>query len=123
MLLGTVIARAHELCRDVGLRTRLTDPRAAMALDCGAAYIGVDLAELSGAERCGDDQLLAALRAFQAQAAKARLGAYVLGVRRRAVIVGAVQGGFAMVNGPALMKDIPRPAKVLPAPKSRFTAG
>lgn len=43
------------------------------------------------------------------------------GVRRRKVIVGAVQMGFGMVNGPALMKDIPKPAKRLPAPKSRFT--
>lgn len=27
-----------------------------------------------------------------------------------------------MVNGPALMKDIAKPAKVLPAPKTRFAA-
>jgi hypothetical protein len=123
MILGTAVAKARELCREVALRTRLTDPRAAMALDCGASQIGIDLAELTGAERCDDDHLVSALQAFQAQAAKARLGAHVWGARRRKVIVGAVQAGFAMVNGPALMKDIPRPAKVLPAPKSRFTAG
>jgi hypothetical protein len=121
MDLGAVIARARELCREVALRTRIGDPRAAMALDCGAAMIGIDVAELAGAERTDDDHLLEALAAYQAQAAKARLGSYVWGVRRRKVIVGAVQMGFGMVNGPALMKDIPRPAKVLPAPKSRFT--
>lgn len=121
MVLGAAIARARELCRMVVLRTRITDPQAAMALDCGAAMIGLDLAELAGAERVSDDQLLTALAAFQAQAAKFRLGSYVWGVRRRKVIVGAVQAGFAMVNGPALMKDIPKPARQLPAPKSRFT--
>lgn len=121
MVLGGIIARARELCREVALRTRLSDPRAAMAQDCGAAMIGIDVAELAGAERTDDDHLLEALKDFQAQAAKARLGTYVWGVRRRKVIVGAVQMGFGMVNGPALMKDIPKPAKVLPAPKSRFS--
>ncbi|HTH17514.1 MAG TPA: hypothetical protein VL974_12735 [Magnetospirillum sp.] len=118
--LGAAIAQARELCREVFLRTRLSDPRAVAALDAGASAIGVDLAELVIAERTDDDHLLEALEAFQAQAAKSRLAAYVWGARRRKVIVGVVQKGFAMVNGPALMKDIPRPAKVLPAPKSRF---
>ncbi|NFV79493.1 hypothetical protein G4223_05145, partial [Magnetospirillum aberrantis SpK] len=67
-----------------------------------------------------DDALLAALAAFNAAAGKTRLGSYVWGVRRRKVIVGAVQAGFAMVNGPALMKNIAKPARQLPAPKSRF---
>ena len=121
MVLGAVVARARELCREVALRTRIHDARAAMALDCGAAMIGIDMAELVAAERTGDDELLEALTAYRAEAAKARLGSYVWGVRRRKVIVGAVQMGFGMVNGPALMKDIPKPAKRLPAPKSRFT--
>ncbi|MGE5516349.1 MAG: hypothetical protein ACM31D_11085 [Bacteroidota bacterium] len=121
IVLGAVVARTRELCREVALRTRIGDPRAAMALDCGATLIGIDVAELAGAERTDDDHLLEALQDFQAQAAKARLGSYVWGVRRRKVIVGAVQMGFGMVNGPALMKDIAKPAKVLPAPKSRFT--
>lgn len=123
MILGTVIQGAKTLCRDVALRTRLSSPRAAMAADCGAAMIGLDLSELALPERTDDDTLLNALKAFQVNAAKARLGAYVWGVRRRKVLVGAVQGGFAMVNGSALMKDIPKPAKVLPAPKARFTSG
>jgi len=121
MALGAAIARARELCRMVVLRTSLTAPRAAMALDCGAAMVGVDLAELAGGPQVADDDLLAALNDFQAQAAKARLGTFVWGARRRKVIVGGVQAGFALVNGPALMKDIPKPAKLLPAPKARFT--
>jgi len=121
IVLGTVIQGAHDLCRQVSLRTRLSDPRAAMAADCGAAMIGLDLSELASIERTDDDHLLEALRGFLAHAGKARLGASLWGVRRRKVIVGAVQAGFAMVNGPALMKDIPKPAKVLPAPKARFT--
>lgn len=120
MILGTVVARARELCRMVLLRTSLAAPRAALALDAGAAMVGVDLAELAGGERIGDDDLLAALTAFNAAAGKTRLGSYVWGVRRRKVIVGAVQAGFAMVNGPALMKNIAKPARQLPAPKARF---
>lgn len=120
--LGAAIGNARQLCREVVLRTRLSAPRAAMALDCGASMIGLDLSELAQPERTDDVQLLDALRQFAEHAAKTRLGTYVWGVRRRKVITGAVQAGFAMVNGPALMKDIPKPAKVLPAPKARFTA-
>ncbi|MBC7951961.1 MAG: hypothetical protein H7Z12_09130 [Rhodospirillaceae bacterium] len=123
MILGTVIQNAKGLCRDVALRTRLSSPRAAMAADCGAAMIGLDMSELALTERTDDDTLLDALKGFLATAGKARLGGYLWSVRRRKVLVGAVQSGFAMVNGSALMKDIPKPAKVLPAPKARFTSG
>ncbi|MBX9635193.1 MAG: hypothetical protein K2X44_09450 [Magnetospirillum sp.] len=123
IILGSVIQNAKSLCRDVALRTRLSSPNAAMAVDCGAAMIGLDLSELAQPERTDDAHLLEALTGYLAAAGKARLGAYVWGVRRRKVLVGAVQSGFAMVNGPALMKDIPKPAKVLPAPKARFTSG
>lgn len=123
MILGSVIQNAKTLCRGVALRTRLSSPRAAMAADCGAAMIGLDLSELALPERTDDDTLLEALNGFLAAAGKARMGAYLWGVRRRKVLMGAVQGGYAMVNGSALMKDIPKPAKVLPAPKTRFTTG
>lgn len=119
--LGAAIENARQLCREVALRTRLSAPRVALALDCGASMVGIDLSELAQPERTDDIQLLDALRAFAEHAGKARLGTYVWGVRRRKVVTGAVRAGFAMVNGPALMKDIPKPAKVLPAPKARFT--
>ncbi|MBC7906078.1 MAG: hypothetical protein H7Y60_04935 [Rhodospirillaceae bacterium] len=122
IILGTVIQGAKTLCRDVALRCRLSLPQAAMAADCGAAMIGLDLSGLALTERTDDDSLLDALKTFLATAGKARMGAYLWGVRRRKVLMGAVQGGFAMVNGSALMKDIPKPAKVLPAPKARFAA-
>ena len=115
-----VVAAARPLCKAVAVRTRLSESRAKLAADCGAALIGVDLSQLSPGERTDDSALLGQLRRFREQAAGFGLGAYVWGARRRAVVVGAVQGGFALVNGPALMKDIAKPAKVLPAPKSRF---
>jgi len=114
---------ARQLCRQVALRVRLGAPMAGLAADCGAAMIGIDLAELTPSERTDDEHLIAALEAFQREADIARLGAYVWGVRRRKAVAGAVVAGFAMVNGAALMKDLNRPAKVLPAPKSRFAAG
>lgn len=118
--LSEAVAIARPLCKAVALRTRLNDSRTKLAADCGAALIGIDLAQLAIGERADDATLLAGLRHFHAQASGFGLGAYLWGARRRAVVVGAVQGGFAMVNGPALMKDIAKPAKVLPAPKSRF---
>lgn len=120
--LAEVVAYLRPLCREVLVRSRLSAPRAEIALDAGATMVGIDLSELAQPERTDDLVLLRALDAFANHAAKARLGTYLWGVRRRKVVVGAVQTGFALVNGPALMKDIPRPAKVLPAPKSRLTS-
>lgn len=116
------VAATRPLCKAVALRTRLGDSRAKLAADSGIAMIGIDLAQLSPAERADDATLLGHLRRYQDQAQGFGLATYLWGVRRRAVVVGAVQGGFAMVNGPALMKDIAKPAKVLPAPRSRFAA-
>ena len=96
---------------------------AGLAVDCGASMIGIDLAELALSERTDDSHLIAALEGFQRSAEQARIGAYVWGVRRRNVVAQAVRVGFAMVNGAALMKDLARPAKVLPAPKARFCTG
>jgi len=112
----------RPVCRQVALRVRLGAPKAGLAVDCGAAMIGIDLAELALAERTDDQHLIVALARFQQAADQARIGAYVWGVRRRNVVARAVQAGFAMVNGAALMKDLGRPAKVLPAPKARFGA-
>lgn len=120
--LADTIRAAKPLCREVMLRGRLSASRAKLAADCGAALVGVDLAELALGERTDDDHLIAALRAFLDGARRTGLGAYVWGTRRRKVVVAAVQAGFAMVNGAALMKDIAKPAKQLPAPKARFAA-
>lgn len=120
--LAETIRAAKPLCREIMLRGRLTESRAKLAADCGAALVGVDLAELAPGERTDDDHLIAALRAFLDGARKTGLGAYVWGARRRKVVVAAVQAGFALVNGAALMKDIAKPAKQLPAPKARFAA-
>lgn len=121
--LAAAIETARPLCRMLALRAHLSDAMASLAADCGADMVGIDLAELAAPERTDDGHLASALDDFQAKAAKAKLGTYVWGLRRRKALVGAVRSGFSMVNGPALMKDIPRPAKQLPAPKSRFTHG
>ena len=120
--LTDVLRGLRPICRRVALRVRLGAPMAGQAVDCGAAMIGVDLAELALSERSGDDQLIAALERFRQAAEQARIEPYVWGLRRRTVVAYAVRAGFAMVNGAALMKDIGRPAKVLPAPKARFGA-
>jgi hypothetical protein len=120
--LAEIIRATKPLCRDIMLRGRLTVSRAKLAADCGANLIGIDLSELTPGERTDDAHLITGLRHFLDSAGECGLGAYVWGVRRRTMVVDAVQAGFAMVNGAALMKDIARPAKQLPAPKARFTA-
>ncbi|MDO8606623.1 MAG: hypothetical protein Q7R40_08810 [Phaeospirillum sp.] len=119
--LDATIQALRPLCKEVMLRVRLAQPRAPRAAECGITTIGIDLAELPANERTDDDSLLEALARLRQNADTVRLGVYAWGIRRRAVVVGAVQGGFAMINGPGLMKDLARPAKVLPAPRSRLT--
>jgi hypothetical protein len=118
--LTEVIAAGRLLCREVMVRTRLGHSRAEMAARCGASAVGIDLAELPPNQHTDDEHLLAWLGEYLTAAQRTGIGAYVWSVRRRKALIGAVQAGFSMVNGPALMKDLPRPAKVLPAPKARF---
>ncbi len=118
--LADAVRAARVLGREVVLRVCFSAPRAVMAADCGVSAIGVDLADLALAERTDDGALLAELMRLREVAGHARLACYVWGVRHRRVVVGTVQGGFAMINGPALMKDLDHPGRVLPAPKARF---
>lgn len=118
--LSSAMRVLRPLCRNVAVRTRLSHPHAALAAHSGAALLTLDLSELADHERLDDDRLLHRLYEYLGQAQAAGLGACLWGARRRKVVAGAVLGGFAMVNGPALMKDLAKPAKVVPAPKARF---
>ncbi|EME71086.1 hypothetical protein H261_04972 [Paramagnetospirillum caucaseum] len=121
--LSEAVTAIRPLCREIMIRVPLTHPALDRAALAGVSMVGVDLAELPNADKTDDDHLLAALQQVRREAAAAGLAVCVWGVRRRKVVVGTVLGGFAMMNGPGLMKDLPRPAKVLPAPRSRFAAG
>jgi hypothetical protein len=118
--LGFVVKALKPFAGQLLLRVPLHDTRVTMAAACGVDGIGIDLAELVPTQRTDDEHLLDALARFQKAALRSHLAAHLWGARRRTVVTGAVGGGFAMVNGPALMKDIPRPAKPLPAPKARL---
>ncbi len=119
-VLEDAVRAVRSLGREVVLRVQFAAPSAGLAADCGCSAIGVDLADLAPAERSDDRGILEHLASLAQAAGRARLGCYVWGVRHRRVVVGAIQGGFAMVNGAALMKDLDQPGRVLPAPKSRF---
>ena len=118
--LEDAVRAVRTLGREVVLRVQFAAPLTGLAADCGCSAVGVDLADLAPAERSDDRGILAHLNGLAQGAGRARLGCYVWGVRHRRVVVGAIQGGFAMVNGSALMKDLDQPGRVLPAPKSRF---
>jgi hypothetical protein len=117
-----VVRAGRQLGREVALRVRLSAPKAQMAADCGITMITVDMTEMRLAEGTTDAALVAALDHFRDTADRASLGCCAWGIRRRAAIVGTVQGGYAMVNGPALMKDLPHPGQLVAAPKYRFAA-
>ncbi|WP_239988703.1 hypothetical protein [Paramagnetospirillum kuznetsovii] len=118
--LSAALQSLRPLCREVSLRVRLSMPQAGRAALCGIRTIGVDLAELTEDERTDDANLLQSLRRLRQDAGAAGLSVYAWGIRRRTVVAGVVGGDFAMISGPGLMKDLPRPAKILPAPKSRI---
>jgi len=119
--LAQAIAALRPLARQVVLRQPLDRPRPARAAECGARGIGIDLGDLPADRHPDDDALIDSLARLHQGADAAGLAAYAWGLRRRAAVLGTVLGGFAMVNGPGLMKDLDQPARVLPAPRSRFT--
>ncbi|KAF0224300.1 MAG: hypothetical protein FD176_1236 [Rhodospirillaceae bacterium] len=120
--INRVIQALHGLCGGVLLRLRLSSPLLARVDEVEGAEIGLDLSELRANERMADDRLLGVLDMLQDSADQAGLGCYVWSARRRKVVGSVVSGGFHMVNGPGLMKDVVRPAMVMPAPRERFTS-
>lgn len=120
--LEAVVSYIRTLCRDVLVRTRISARRSSLAAEIGVSMVGLDLSELRPEEKMDDEHLLAALDRIQEATAKDGIGCYLWSARRRRVVGGVVQSGFDMVNGPGLMKDLNRPAIVVPAPRSRFAA-
>ena len=117
-----VVRACRQLGKDVVLRVRLSAPKAQMAADCGVSMLSVDMADFRLADGVTDESLVAALNSFRAAVSGASLGCGLWGIRRRGAILGAVQGDFAEVNGPVLMKEVPHPGQKIFAPKSRFLA-
>lgn len=115
-----VVDALRPLCGEVLLRLRLSSPLLCRVDELGDAKIGLDLSELRPNERMSDDRLLSLLDLLQDSTRQAGLGCYVWSARRRRLVGGAVSSGFDMVNGPGLMKDVGRPAMVMPAPRERF---
>lgn len=120
--LEAVVSFVGGLCREVLVRTRLSAKRSSVAAEIGVSMVGLDLSEFRPEDKMDDERLLAVLARIQQETARDGIGCYLWSARRRKVIGGLVQGGFEMVNGPGLMKDIGRPAMVLPAPRARFAA-
>jgi len=120
--LSATIQSLRPLCREVMVRVSLDQPRAARAADCGASTIGIDLDVLAASGQADNDAVLDALAGLHQKADAAGLGVFAWGLRRRAIVTGTVMGGYSLINGPGLMKDLPRPARALPAPRSRFAS-
>ncbi len=120
--LESVVSFVRSLCREVLVRTRMSAKRSSLAAEIGVSMVGLDLSELRPDERMDDERLLETLSRVQEATAKDGIGCYLWSARHRRVVGGVVQSGFEMVNGPGLMKDIGRPAIVMPAPRARFIA-
>lgn len=115
-----VVGGLRHLCGEVLLRLRLSSPLLRQVDELGEAKVGLDLSELRSDQRMADDRLLDVLDLLQVSTDRAGLGCYVWSARRRKVVGGVVGGGFHMVNGPGLMRDVAHPAMVVPAPRDRF---
>ncbi|MDA8232560.1 MAG: hypothetical protein M0006_14585 [Magnetospirillum sp.] len=114
--LSDTVGAVRSLSRQVALRLRPgDDPLLGMAARGGVSMVGIDI----GARADGRG-VPAGLAWLRDGAGKARLPAYVWGVQDRSHLVFALENGFAMINGPALKGDQPRPASVLSAPKARL---
>jgi hypothetical protein len=120
--LEAVVSFVRSLCKAVLVRTRISARRSSLAAEIGVAMVGLDLSELRPDQRMEDDDLLAALHSVQEASVKDGIGCYLWSARHRRVVGDLVNTGFDMVNGPGLMKDIGRPAIVVPAPRTRFLA-
>ena len=106
---GEVLVRLNARSAPVGLMAK-----------SGATMVGLDLAELRSDEQMPDDALLVNLARFCQMAERNRVGCYLSGVRRQRVLGGAIGGGFAMVNGPALMNDQGKPGAVMAFSRERL---
>jgi len=120
--LEAVVSYLRSLCREVLVRTRISAKLSSLAAEIGVSMVGLDLSELRPEEKMDDENLLAAMERIHEATTRDGIGCYLWSARRRRVIGGLVQSGFEMVNGPGLMKDIGRPAIVVPAPRARFVA-
>lgn len=110
-----LIQHIKEECREVVLRTGFQS----LAGGLEATMAGLDLSMISAADRA-DDRLLSALAAFRDKAGQCGYLPYVWGLPSRAALNAAVAGDFAMVNGPALIKDVPEPNRLIPVPKAKL---
>ncbi|HIJ62380.1 MAG TPA: hypothetical protein HPQ04_06770 [Rhodospirillaceae bacterium] len=108
-LAGEVLVRLSAGSAPVGLMAK-----------SGATLVGLDLAELRSDEQMPDEDLLVNLQRFHQMAVRNGTGCYLSGVRRRRVLGGAIGGGFAMVNGPALMNDQGMPGAVMAFSRERL---
>jgi hypothetical protein len=120
--LADVCSALKPLCRDVLLR--LPSPHFAPGLAADARFdaIGLDVEDMAEEDR-GDAMVLRALASLQQGAESVGLNSYSWHLRSRPTIRGAVRLGVGRVNGPALMKALPKPRAPLPVPKTKFLEG
>lgn len=115
---GQALRRMFEPLEKVGCDVMARLPLSAIEMIPALSHVkavGVDLAELDddeqgGDEQGGDEALFTRLAAFRNAAKQARIACYVWGVRGRPLIAKVVAAGFSLVNGPAVMCDLARPA-------------
>ena len=118
-VIAPVLSVLRPLCREIALRVPARPERVAQLAGLRANLVACDLAGLTAAERT-DEALAAQLGPLRAAAETVQMRPCLWGVRSRPILVQAVWGGYAMVNGSALIKEVPRPGRPIPAPRSRF---
>lgn len=113
------VSALRPLGREVLVRTRPGRRLAALAADHGCDGLGIDLAELTAADRT-PEALAALLPAIRSEAAAAGLAAHAWGLPSRNAVRTAAALGYARLNGPALARPVVRPTAPIPAPRARL---
>ncbi len=103
-------AMVRPLCRDLLVRTTLSEPRIEVLRHCQPAAIGCDIAAHDPA--AGNVKTL--LDRFAAAAGSQRI--YVWGLKSRPMAAAAVALRATYLNGAAIMADVPEPAGAMAMP-------
>jgi len=106
--LGNFITPLTRVCRSVSLRLGIGSVVPPDLAAMGVSWVGGDIRDYDR----GEAEAIERLRLFAAEAKRAGLASYVLGLGTRSLTLGAVFGGFDYAGGTAVAPSVDSPAGV-----------
>lgn len=103
--LAEIVNHLRAESRGVLMRVPLGTPSFRNFSDTGILAVGVEL----GMQTASEERVMAALKEFVANAERARLAAYLHGLRSFSLTIGAIGAGFSYVDGDSISSISDRP--------------